>query len=99
MIAWGLENGGYEKFDAIVTGECGALFYVMHFALNALKKSKGNIVNICSKVAKQTRGNTSGYAAANGIRFEFSNTVGKSIEESMAFVQTLSLLLNVIHRR
>ena len=33
-----------------------------------LKKSKGSIVNIGSKVAETGQGNTSGYAAANGGR-------------------------------
>jgi NAD(P)-dependent dehydrogenase (short-subunit alcohol dehydrogenase family) len=42
-------------------------YYAMvHYALDALKKSRGNIVNIGSKVATTGQGGTSGYAAAKG---------------------------------
>ena len=41
-------------------------FRVVHFALDALKASRGNIVNIGSKVAATGQGGTSGYAAAKG---------------------------------
>jgi NAD(P)-dependent dehydrogenase (short-subunit alcohol dehydrogenase family) len=39
-----------------------------HHALPALKKTKGSIVNIGSKVAETGQGGTSAYAAANGGR-------------------------------
>jgi NAD(P)-dependent dehydrogenase (short-subunit alcohol dehydrogenase family) len=39
-----------------------------HFALAALKKTRGAIVNIGSKVAETGQGGTSAYAAANGGR-------------------------------
>ena len=39
-----------------------------HFALPALIKTKGSIVNITSKTAETGQGNTSAYAAANGGR-------------------------------
>jgi len=39
-----------------------------HYALPALKKSKGAIVNITSKTAETGQGGTSAYAAANGGR-------------------------------
>src|SRR6059036_1117685 len=39
-----------------------------HFALPELKKSRGAIVNIGSKVAETGQGGTSAYAAANGGR-------------------------------
>ena len=42
------------------------VFAVTHFALEALKKSRGAIVNISSKVAVTGQGHTSGYAAAKG---------------------------------
>ena len=45
------------------------LFHVLtvtHFALDALKKSRGAIVNVSSKVAVTGQGHTSGYAAAKG---------------------------------
>ena len=44
-------------------------YYLMaHHALPSLKKSKGSIVNIGSKVAETGQGGTSAYAAANGGR-------------------------------
>jgi L-fucose dehydrogenase len=39
-----------------------------HYALPALKASKGAIVNIGSKTAETGQGGTSGYAASNGGR-------------------------------
>jgi L-fucose dehydrogenase len=42
------------------------VFAVTHFALDALKKSRGAIVNVGSKVAVTGQGHTSGYAAAKG---------------------------------
>ena len=41
-------------------------FSMVHYSLNALKASKGNIINIGSKVAETGQGGTSGYAAAKG---------------------------------
>ncbi|MFZ5953649.1 MAG: SDR family oxidoreductase [Candidatus Dependentiae bacterium] len=41
-------------------------FTMGHYALPALKKSKGTIINIGSKVALTGQGGTSGYAAAKG---------------------------------
>lgn len=44
-------------------------YYLMaHHCLPHLKKTKGPIVNIGSKVAETGQGNTSAYAAANGGR-------------------------------
>src|SRR5436190_7516748 len=42
------------------------VFAVTHFALEALKKSHGSIVNVSSKVSITGQGHTSGYAAAKG---------------------------------
>jgi L-fucose dehydrogenase len=42
------------------------IFAVTHFALEALKKSGGAIVNVSSKVSVTGQGHTSGYAAAKG---------------------------------
>ena len=41
-------------------------FAIAKYSLDALKKSKGSIVNIASKVALTGQGGTSGYAAAKG---------------------------------
>jgi NAD(P)-dependent dehydrogenase (short-subunit alcohol dehydrogenase family) len=42
------------------------VFAVTHFALEALKNSRGVIVNVSSKVSVTGQGHTSGYAAAKG---------------------------------
>jgi L-fucose dehydrogenase len=41
-------------------------FAITHFAVGELKKSRGAIVNVGSKVASTGQGHTSGYAAAKG---------------------------------
>ena len=42
------------------------VFSLTHFALEELKKNKGTVINIGSKVAETGQGGTSGYAAAKG---------------------------------
>jgi len=42
------------------------VFALTHFALNKLVESKGNVINIGSKVAVTGQGGTSGYAACKG---------------------------------
>ena len=64
----GLENGSYEGFIASLHKNLVHYYLMAHYALPALKKSKGAIVNIGSKVAETGQGNTSAYAAANGGR-------------------------------
>jgi len=62
----GLEHGSPEKF--LRSLELNLLHYynMAHYALPALKKSQGCIINIASKVAITGQGGTSGYAAAKG---------------------------------
>ena len=62
----GLEHGNPEKF--LRSLELNLLHYynMAHYALPALKKSQGCIINIASKVAMTGQGGTSGYAAAKG---------------------------------
>src|ERR1700688_3766983 len=62
----GLEHGSPEKY--LRSLELNLLHYynMAHYALPALKKSQGCIVNIASKVAITGQGGTSGYAAAKG---------------------------------
>ena len=62
----GLEHGNPEKF--LHSLELNLLHYynMAHYALPALKKSQGCIINIASKVAITGQGGTSGYAAAKG---------------------------------
>jgi NAD(P)-dependent dehydrogenase (short-subunit alcohol dehydrogenase family) len=62
----GLEKGTPEKFLQSIEDNVGHFYYMVHYALEHLKKSKGSVVNIGSKVSLTGQGNTSGYAAAKG---------------------------------
>jgi L-fucose dehydrogenase len=64
----GLENGDYTKFIASLHKNLIHYYLLAHYALPALKESKGPIVNISSKTADTGQGNTSAYAASNGGR-------------------------------
>jgi len=64
----GLESGDYTKFVASLHKNLIHYYLLAHFALPALKQSKGAIVNITSKTADTGQGNTSAYAASNGGR-------------------------------
>lgn len=63
-----LEQGDSERFIASLRKNLVHYFDMAHFALPHLKKSRGAIVNIGSKVAETGQGGTSAYAAANGGR-------------------------------
>lgn len=56
----------YEEFMQSIKLNLTSYFLVVKHALPYLKKSKGNILNIGSKVALTGQGGTSGYAAAKG---------------------------------
>lgn len=62
----GLEKGSPEKFFQSLHKNISHYYNLAHYALPWLKKSKGNIVNIGSKVSVTGQGNTSGYAASKG---------------------------------
>ncbi|KQS30798.1 SDR family oxidoreductase [Dyadobacter sp. Leaf189] len=64
----GLENGDYNGFIASLHKNVVHYYLMAHYALPALKQSKGAIVNITSKTADTGQGGTSAYAAANGGR-------------------------------
>lgn len=64
----GLESGNYESFVASLHKNVIHYYLMAHHALPYLKKSKGAIVNIGSKVADTGQGGTSAYAASNGAR-------------------------------
>jgi len=64
----GLESGTYEGFMASLHKNVVHYYLMAHYALPALKLSKGAIVNITSKTAETGQGGTSAYAAANGGR-------------------------------
>lgn len=64
----GLESGNYERFMESLHKNLVHYYLMVHYALPALKVSKGAIVNIGSKTAETGQGGTSAYAAANGGR-------------------------------
>ncbi len=64
----GLENGNYERFLASLHQNLIHYYLLAHYALRALKVTRGAIVNIGSKTAETGQGGTSAYAAANGGR-------------------------------
>lgn len=62
----GLEAGNPEEFLASVKRNLWHYYSMAHYALPALKESRGCIVNIASKNAITGQGGTSGYAASKG---------------------------------
>ena len=60
----GLEHGTVDKFVASLELNLVHYYAMAHYALPALKKSQGCIVNISSKTASTGQGGTSGYVAA-----------------------------------
>ena len=64
----GLETGTYEDFLHCNEKNVAHYYTMAQLVLPELKKNKGAIVNIGSKVATTGQGGTSGYAAANGGR-------------------------------
>ncbi len=64
----GLEKGTPEKFLKSYHRNAAHYYYMAQLCLPELKKVKGSIVNISSKVASTGQGGTSGYAAATGAR-------------------------------
>jgi L-fucose dehydrogenase len=64
----GLASGSVEKFIASLNKNLTHCYALAHYALASLKRTKGAIVNISSKVALTGQGNTSGYAASKGAQ-------------------------------
>jgi L-fucose dehydrogenase len=62
----GLECGSPKEYIASLERNLFHYYYVAHYAVHALKRSKGSIVNIASKTAVTGQGETSGYASAKG---------------------------------
>jgi len=60
----GLASGSPEKFVVSLERNLLHIYNLTHYALPALKQSRGAIVNISSKTAVTGQGNTSGYVAA-----------------------------------
>jgi L-fucose dehydrogenase len=63
-----LEHGNAEQFVSSLRKNLIHYFELAHYALPELKRRRGAIVNIGSKVAETGQGGTSAYAAANGGR-------------------------------
>jgi L-fucose dehydrogenase len=64
----GLEKGNVERFVESLQKNLIHYYALAHYALPALKRTQGAIVNISSKVALTGQGNTSGYAASKGAQ-------------------------------
>ncbi len=62
----GLEHGSPEEYVASLRRNLLHYYEVAHFALQALKESRGSIINIASKTAVTGQGGTSGYASSKG---------------------------------
>ena len=64
----GLEHGSVDAFVQSLHKNLIHYYALAHYALPALKRTQGAIVNISSKVALTGQGNTSGYAASKGAQ-------------------------------
>lgn len=64
----GLEKGSPDSFIESMHKNLFHYYYMAHYALPYLKKSKGNIINISFKTATTGQGGTSGYAASKGAQ-------------------------------
>ena len=65
------------------------VFTLTHYGLDALKTSKGFIINISSKVAETGQGDTSGYAAAKGAMNALTREWALSLAEHSIRVNTV----------
>lgn len=61
-----LDKHSPSDFMASLQKNIFHVFTLTHYALSALKESRGFIINISSKVADTGQGDTSGYAASKG---------------------------------
>jgi len=64
----GLERGSVDAFVQSLQKNLIHYYALAHYAMPALKRTQGAIVNISSKVALTGQGNTSGYAASKGAQ-------------------------------
>lgn len=62
----GLEGGSPEKYLQSLQLNLLHYYNMAHYALPALKRSQGCILNVASKVAMTGQGKTSGYTSAKG---------------------------------
>jgi L-fucose dehydrogenase len=68
----GLEKGSPEDYLNSLQKNLHHYYYLAHYALPALKLTKGNILNISSKTALTGQGGTSAYTAAKGAQLSFT---------------------------
>lgn len=64
----GLEQGGPAAYLESLERNLHHYYFLAHYALPALKESRGAILNISSKTALTGQGGTSAYAAAKGAQ-------------------------------
>jgi L-fucose dehydrogenase len=62
----GLERGTPQEYIASLERNLFHYYNMAHYSLDALKRSRGAIVNIASKTAVTGQGGTSGYVSAKG---------------------------------
>lgn len=67
-----LEHGNPQAYLDSLHKNLHHYYYLAHYALPALKASKGTILNISSKTALTGQGNTSAYTAAKGAQLSFT---------------------------
>ena len=61
-----IEDTSEETWDAIMNANVKGVYFTVQAALSALKKSKGNIVNIASESGLHGYPNTTAYCASKG---------------------------------
>lgn len=62
----GLEHGSPAEYVGSLERNLFHYYYMAHYAFPSLKRSRGSILNIASKIAMTGQGGTSGYASAKG---------------------------------
>ena len=67
-----MENGSPEAYLKSLEKNLHHYYFLGHYAIPALKKSRGSILNISSKTALTGQGGTSAYAAAKGAQLAFT---------------------------
>jgi L-fucose dehydrogenase len=77
-----LENGDHKSFVDSLDKNVSHYHTMAELCFPSLKKTKGAIVNICSKTGETGQGGTSGYAAANGARLHLTKNWASSFPSS-----------------
>ena len=67
-----LEKGDFKSFADSINKNVVHYQTMTELCFPSLRKTKGAIVNICSKTGETGQGGTSGYAAANGARLQLT---------------------------